>query len=465
MSSAALNDFKRSASSGSFLGHALGNSLGQRAEFDWVSLHKRHVERLAKAWGAQLDGLGFDALVLHSGRAPLKYSLDDQNWPFVTTPHFLHWLPLQGQRALLIIRGGHVPKLYIEKHNSFWDSPASLNQNWSRESFDIEEVAGFDSLRVSHKAAFIGDDLDVATKIGILPENCNTPNIISRADFLRTLKSDFEVASIFVANEKAAVGHKAVRDLFERTDASEFDLHLAYLQATSQTELGLPYSNIVALGPHCAVLHHVDYGREHARDDESMLLDAGVTFNGYASDVTRTWVRGDGPGVDVFRQMIQGVDAVQRKLVASAKVGTLYEDLHNSAHYLLADVLGSIGIIKCSAEAAVNTGLTRVFFPHGLGHSLGIQVHDVGMKIKKPSGQNKFLRNTSEITQGQVVTIEPGIYFIPSLLREALELTHAASIDRVQVERLSQFGGVRIEDDVLATETAPVNLSVGSPRL
>ena len=457
MSSATLNDFKRSASSGS--------CLGQKAKFDWVSLHKKHVERLIKAWDVQLDDVGVDTLVIHSGHAALKYSLDDQHWPFVSTPHFLHWLPLHGQRALLVVKAGQVPKIYMEKHDSFWDSPAALSQNWSRESFEIHEVVRLEDLRVTQTSAFIGDDLKLASKIGVFPENCNAPEIMFRTDFLRTLKSDFEVASIHVANETAAVGHKAVKELFENTNASEFDLHLAYLRATGQTEFGLPYGNIVALGNHCAVLHHVDYGRGAARTNESMLLDAGASFNGYASDVTRTWVKGDGSDVEIFQQLILGVDAAQRKLAASVKVGTLYEDLHNSAHYLLADVLRASGIIKCSPEAAVNTGLTRVFFPHGLGHSLGLQVHDVGMKTKKPSGQNKFLRNTSEMTQGQVVTIEPGLYFIPSLLQDALASQHASSIDKSQVERLSQFGGIRIEDDILATDAGAVNLSGSSPRV
>lgn len=457
MSSATLNDFKRSASSGS--------CLGQKAKFDWVSLHKKHVERLIKAWDVQLDDVGVDTLVIHSGHAALKYSLDDQHWPFVSTPHFLHWLPLHGQSALLVVKAGQVPKIYMEKHDSFWDSPAALSQNWSRESFEIHEVARLEDLRVTQTSAFIGDDLKLASKIGVFPENCNAPEIMFRTDFLRTLKSDFEVASIHVANETAAVGHKAVKELFENTNASEFDLHLAYLRATGQTEFGLPYGNIVALGNHCAVLHHVDYGRGAARTNESMLLDAGASFNGYASDVTRTWVKGDGSDVEIFQQLILGVDAAQRKLAASVKVGTLYEDLHNSAHYLLADVLRASGIIKCSPEAAVNTGLTRVFFPHGLGHSLGLQVHDVGMKTKKPSGQNKFLRNTSEMTQGQVVTIEPGLYFIPSLLQDALASQHASSINKSQVERLSQFGGIRIEDDILATDAGAVNLSGSSPRV
>jgi Xaa-Pro dipeptidase len=85
--------------------------------------------------------------------------------------------------------------------------------------------------------------------------------------------------------------------------------------------------------------------------------------------------------------------------------------------------------------------------------------------MSKLSGQNKFLRNTSEMTQGQVVTIEPGLYFIPSLMREALTSKHGSSIDKSQVERLSQFGGIRIEDDILATDAGAVNLSESSPRI
>ena len=107
----------------------------------------------------------------------------------------------------------------------------------------------------------------------------------------------------------------------------------------------------------------------------------------------------------------------------------------------------------------VGLGLTRAFFPHGLGHSLGLQVHDVGMRLTKPSQENPFLRNTSVITAGQVVTIEPGLYFIPSLLDGALKGAGARSINHSLLKELMPFGGIRIEDNILATVAGPVNLT------
>jgi len=145
-------------------------------------------------------------------------------------------------------------------------------------------------------------------------------------------------------------------------------------------------------------------------------------------------------------------------------VGKPYEDLHNQAHELLAGVLISAGIVKCSVEAAVQGGVTRLFFPHGLGHSLGIQVHDVGMRLRKPSTDNPYLRNTSVLAAGHVVTIEPGIYFIPKLMHELMSGAMSNMVNTSLVKAMMPFGGIRIEDDILATDLGPVNLSAGCPH-
>jgi Xaa-Pro dipeptidase len=126
---------------------------------------------------------------------------------------------------------------------------------------------------------------------------------------------------------------------------------------------------------------------------------------------------------------------------------------------MLAAVLLSTGIAKVGASAAalVNDGATRKLFPHGLGHSLGLVTHDVGCRQIAPRTDNPFLRNTSVIDVDQVFTIEPGCYFIPSLLAELRALPVAASIDWPLVEQLTPFGGVRIEDDLLVTEAAGID--------
>jgi Xaa-Pro dipeptidase len=136
------------------------------------------------------------------------------------------------------------------------------------------------------------------------------------------------------------------------------------------------------------------------------------------------------------------------------KIGEPYEALHDESHRQIAVILREVGIAKASAEELVAKGVTRVFLPHGLGHSLGLQTHDVGCALVNPRPDNPFLRNTSKIAAGQVFTIEPGIYFIDALLAPLRAGANAAQIDWKLVDALADLGGVRIEDDLVVTEGA-----------
>ena len=110
--------------------------------------------------------------------------------------------------------------------------------------------------------------------------------------------------------------------------------------------------------------------------------------------------------------------------------------------------LCDIGLVVGSADEAVGRGVTRAFLPHGLGHSLGLQTHDVGCALRRPRGDNRFLRNTADIAPGQVFTIEPGVYFIGALLNPLRGSSQGALVNWKTVELLAPLGGVRIEDDV-----------------
>jgi len=182
-----------------------------------------------------------------------------------------------------------------------------------------------------------------------------------------------------------------------------------------------------------------------------MLVDAGASYQGYGSDVTRTWIKGSGPTASAFKALVDGVERMQKRLCEQVKLDAPYEALHDESHRQVAGILREVGIAKASADSLVSSGVTRSFFPHGLGHSLGLQTHDVGCALTKPRADNPFLRNTSKIAVGQVFTIEPGIYFIDALLAP---LRNNPEIDWRLVDALSDLGGVRIEDDLLVTEGA-----------
>lgn len=143
-----------------------------------------------------------------------------------------------------------------------------------------------------------------------------------------------------------------------------------------------------------------------------------------------------------------------------------YRDLHLLAHHRLAAVLRDADVIRVAPEAAVSSGLSSVFFPHGIGHLLGLQVHDVGgfmrdasgATIEKPAG-HPYLRLTRHLEPGFVVTVEPGVYFIEMLLAPARANEHARHINWTRVDQFLPFGGVRVEDDVVVTDSGHRNLT------
>ena len=147
------------------------------------------------------------------------------------------------------------------------------------------------------------------------------------------------------------------------------------------------------------------------------------------------------------------------------KAGLDYRELHLQCHLRLAGVLHALGIVDMDPAAMLEKRVTSTFFPHGLGHPIGLQVHDVagfsdenGILIPRPEG-HPFLRMTRTLEPGMVVTIEPGLYFIPILLAELKQRPEAKAVNWAKVEQLMRYGGLRIEDEVNCTGAEPENLS------
>ena len=146
--------------------------------------------------------------------------------------------------------------------------------------------------------------------------------------------------------------------------------------------------------------------------------------------------------------------------------GRPYADIHLATHLGVAGILKEAGLVTCSPEAAVEAGVTSVFFPHGIGHLLGLQVHDVGGFMAEPSGGtierpagHPYLRLTRTLDEGYVVTIEPGLYFIGMLLAEARADARGRHMRWDAIEALAPWGGIRIEDNVVARAAGPENLT------
>ena len=247
-----------------------------------------------------------------------------------------------------------------------------------------------------------------------------------------------------------------------RVTVAHHEILLAFLGASRHTAQELPYSAIVAGDSHAATLHYQHYDRDGA-PAHSLLIDAGCGELGYASDITRTYAK---PADAEFIALITAMDRLQQTLCKRVAPGIPFARLHHAAHVLLGNLLEREDLINASPEEIVATGITRLFFPHGLGHLLGLQVHDVGGHLADPQGNlikapdaYPKLRLLRTLEPGMTLTIEPGLYFIGSLLAELRDHELAAQVNWDKVERLRPCGGIRIEDNLLVTERGHENLT------
>ena len=430
-----------------------------------AGLYRKHIESVEKRYATALTEAGLDAVIVHSGTPKKRTEFDDQFFPLRPTPEFHLWAPLTEPDCFLVFETGHKTRLVWPECKSFWERPAPPDATHFMSVLDVRRTEEPDlaELRLrARKVAWVGEDATRAAKLGFAEDAINPAPLIAALDRGRVLKTPYEIACLAEANRIAAVGHEAVRKAFAGGACSELDLHLAFLGATRQDDQETPYKNIVALGRNGAVLHHVSYGRDTTRAG-SLLLDAGACYLGYCSDITRTWAR---PATDTggsaggtFCALVLAMEAMQKRLVAKVAVGMPYEELHDESHRQMSAILKDAGLATGSVEEIDKTGVSRAFYPHGLGHSLGLVTHDPGCAALRPRADNPFLRNTATVAEDQVFTIEPGLYFIDGLLAELRSKPEGKLVDWNVVEALTPFGGIRIEDDVLVLEQGVRNFT------
>ena len=424
--------------------------------------YKNHVAVLQQHWEKALDAEGFDAALIHAGSKLVSF-LDDYEYPFRCNPHLLWWLPLTHHHdSALLVRPGQRPKLFYYQPDDYWHTPPADPESWWADEFDVVPVRDADGWKqagINERTAYIGDAPALAEAVN--GARMNPARLLNRIHLERTRKTSYELACMAEAAHLGAVAHTVAEQAF-REGLSEYDIHQRYCMSIQMVDAELPYGNIVALNEHGAVLHYQEHEQRVPASVRSFLIDAGATVHGYACDITRTYTSETGE----FADLIAAMDTMQLDLCAAVVKDLDYRDLHLRAHLDIAGILKDFNIIRPSAEDAVASGLSAVFYPHGLGHFLGLQTHDVagliadveGTPIPRPEG-HPFLRLTRTLEAGNVLTIEPGLYFIEPLLRKWRENGDIAAINWDKVDALAPFGGIRIEDDIVVTDGAPLNLT------
>ena len=422
-----------------------------------------HLQVICERSARALEAAGYRSLLVHSGSLLTVFE-DDRTYPFKAHAPFKVWAPvLDVPDCFIYFEPGRQPRLLFHSTADYWYNPASLPTAYWTRHFDISPIC---ERGVARRAlpqdlsgvAYIGDAFAELQTWGV--RAVNPPEVMRRLDYPRAAKTPYELACLREASRLGALGHAAAAQAFE-AGASEFEIELQFLRGCGLREQELPYNPIIALNEGGSVLHYQLLARQPPRERHSMLIDAGAEFGGYASDITRSYSRhGD------FAHLIHEMDAVQQSLCAGIRAGVDWRDVHLRAHALTAALLREADIITCDAGEATASGVSSVFLPHGIGHLLGLEVHDVGGFMRSAEGGDiprppghPWLRLTRVLEPGFVVTMEPGIYFIDQLLDAARSDERGRCINWQRVDSLRRFGGIRIEDDLAVTAAGCENLT------
>ncbi len=276
----------------------------------------------------------------------------------------------------------------------------------------------------------------------------------------RSIKDKYEIAEIEKAIDTAYLMHTTAMTMAMPGTAEQ---QIAGTIEGIALAHGGPVSFPVILSMNGQTLHNHDHS-QILQSGRMMVVDAGCeTAMHYASDLTRTVPVGLKFN-ERQKAVYQAVLQANLKAIEMIKPGLLYKDVHLHAAAVMVDALKGIGLMKGDTQEAVAAGAHALFFPHGLGHMMGLDVHDmenlgqnyVGYDEEiQPSSQFglAFLRLARRLQPGFVLTVEPGCYFIPALIDQwKSEGLHTGFINYAEVEKYKDFGGIRIEDDVLVTE-------------
>ncbi|MGI9219685.1 MAG: Xaa-Pro dipeptidase [Woeseiaceae bacterium] len=431
---------------------------------DLAAHYPNHVQTLCDRHDYALGIAGASHAVIFSGN-PKTAFLDDLAYPFISNPQFVSWAPLISlPLSYIVYTPGEKPVLIYYQPHDYWHVVPGAPDGYWAPHFDIRIVHEIEDIAQHlpadrNQCVLIGEIDDQAHAFGI--ERINPTKTLNILHYARGIKTEYEIACMRLAAKRGVGGHLAAETAF-RDGQSEFEIHRAYCQAVSHTDPELPYGNIIALNEHGSVLHYTDLDREPPNSPRSFLIDAGARVHGYASDITRTYAHSDSR----FEELVARMDAMQLDIVGKIRAGVNYSDLHVENHRMLAGILNDAGLATGDADTLVETGVTAAFYPHGLGHLIGVQVHDVGGHMQDESGNvidppsgHRYLRLTRDLEENMTITVEPGLYAIDLLLDNLRGSPAEDHVNWDGVDWLRPFGGVRIEDDVRVTADGCENMT------
>jgi Xaa-Pro aminopeptidase len=431
--------------------------------------------RLAKVLGAR------PALIAAGLPRPRNYAAN--LYPFRASSHFLYLFGQQLRGAIAVYDGAAFTLYLPEPHpeQALWEGPPPTFE-------EIAEATGCSvrplarlaaSVRGRAVATLAAPDVETCLEQSRLLNREIRPGVVDvldapLADAMIALRLEHDEAALAELDRAANATAEAHRAGMAATRPGRT---AAAVRAAMEAPLvargmGCAYPSIVT--PHGEVLHSERYDLTLAGGD-LLLADVGAeTEGGWAGDVTRTWPV-SGRYSPTQRDFYQVVLEAQRRAIAAVGPGTRYRNVHVIACQTLASGLVDLGVLRGDPIALAADGVVALLFPHGIGHLLGLDVHDMedlgdragyapGRQRAKEFGL-RALRLDRDLVPGMIVTIEPGLYQVPSILEDgALTRVAGDRLDRKKLAAFADVRGIRIEDDVLVTDTGRRVLTDAIPK-
>ena len=386
-------------------------------------------------------------LVLPAGDFQVRSN--DTDYPFRAHSAFSHltgWGADTEPGAVLVldpVDGGHTATVYFRERADrttpeFYGN-AQIGEFWVGPRPSLVAVAADLEIATAGIEDFVASDDDL-----VLDEDDDLTRVVSE---LRLIKDEYEIGQLRLAVEATARGFDDIIRALPRAvaaDRGERVVEGAFHQRSRLDGNGVGYDTIAASGPHACYLHWTRNDGAVVPGD-LILVDAGVEVDSlYTADVTRT-LPVSGTFSPVQRRVYETVREAADAAFAAARPGVTFRSIHEAAMRVIAERVAEWGLLPVTAEEALHAdagGQHRRYMVHGTSHHLGIDVHDCAQARRE-------LYYDGILEPGMVFTIEPGLYF---------------QIDDLTVPEELRGIGVRIEDDVLMTESGPVNLSADVPR-
>ncbi len=395
-----------------------------------------------------------DVVIVHAGSPIQKPGGLDQTYPFLPHPSYF-WLTgfrRPGGISVFTLSDGWIDFVQpVTREEKVWEGGG--------ESYPGTDLKGFE-------AWLTGRSFTQRFILGQHPSSLDLAPEEDRAGLLeaflgtRRVKDQAEVDLIEKLAAIANTGYRRIRESL-RPGMTERDVQIEYESTVLRNgSEKLPYETIVGAGSNAAILHAIPTLRVIG-DKDLVLIDAGADVQDYCVDVTRVFSAG-GKFSDQQTALYQTVQRAQKKSIALCRPGVEWRDVHLASARTMAEGLKDLGLLRCSVEEALESEAIGIFFPHGVGHLVGLKVRDTGGPFnphpKRYAGAR--LRVDLPLKEGYLVTVEPGLYFIDALLSD--DETRSKFKDQIhwtEIEAWRGIGGVRLEDDILITESGHRNLT------